>query len=209
MTGQRIKEGDSVLPGERLGVIEEFLPGDGTFQDEDDVIYASITGLVHIDMKERKISVEATTRKPVYPTRNDIVFGTIQHVTKKSAIVNIFQIEDQELPITFSGYLFIKNAAGGYIDQMRDIFAPGDIIIARVQQQADGLARLSTVGSKYGVIQASCSRCGEPLHLRGRQLECLDCGNYEKRKLSQNYGKSPSTESPPEKESPEEERSRK
>ncbi len=203
MTGQRIKEGDSVLPGERLGVIEEFLPGEGTFQDEDDVIYANITGLVHIDMRERKISVEATTRKPVYPTRNDIVFGNIQHVTKKSAIVNIFQIEDQECPVTFSGYLFIKNAAGGYIDQMRDIFAPGDVIIARVQQQADGMARLSTVGSRYGVIQASCSRCGEPLHLQGRRLECFECGNYEQRKLSQHYGKPPSAEPSEEKAPPE------
>jgi len=203
MTGQRIKDGDSVLPGERLGVIEEFLPGEGTFQDEDDVIYASITGLVHIDMKERKISVEATTRKPLYPTRNDVVFGIIQHVTKKSAIVNIFQIEDQECPVTFSGYLFIKNAAGGYIDQMRDLFAPGDIITARVQQHADGLAQLSTVGSRYGVIQASCSRCGEPLHLQGRRLECVECGNYEQRKLSQNYGKTPGSESSEENEKPE------
>jgi exosome complex component CSL4 len=203
MTGQRIKEGDSVLPGERLGVIEEFLPGEGTFQDEDDVIYATITGLVHIDMKERKISVEGTTRKPAYPTRNDIVFGFIQHVTKKSAIVNIFQIEDVECPVTFSGYLFIKNAAGGYIDQMRDLFAPGDMIIARVQHQTDGLARLSTVGSRYGVIQASCSRCGEPLHLRGRQLECIECGNYEKRKLSQNYGQLPSSTASKETPSPE------
>ncbi|MFX1564670.1 MAG: exosome complex RNA-binding protein Csl4 [Promethearchaeota archaeon] len=204
MTGQRIKEGDSVLPGERLGVIEEFLPGEGTFQDEDDVIYSSLTGRVHIDMKERKISVEATTRQPVYPTRNDVVLGVIQNVTKKSAIVSIFQIEDTECPITFSGYIFIKNAAGGYIDQMRDLFAPGDVIIARVQQQADGLARLSTVGSRYGVIQAYCSRCGEPLHLQGRQLECIECGNYEKRKLSQDYGKVPGVELNEEKPVPEE-----
>ena len=189
MTTQRIKEGDSVLPGERLGVIEEFLPGDGTFQDEDDVVYASITGIVHIDMKERKISVKATTRTPVYPKRNDVVLGEIQHVTKKSAIVNIFQIEDEPCPISFSGYLFITNTAGGYIEQMRDIFAPGDLIIARVQQQADGLARLSTVGSRFGVFHASCSRCGGPLHRQGRRLECAECGNFEERKLSQRYGK--------------------
>ena len=189
MTNQRIKEGDSVLPGERLGVIEEFLPGEGTFQDADDVVYASITGVVHIDMKERKISVEATTRIPVYPKRNDIVLGVIQHVTKKSAIVNIFQIGDDPCPISFSGYLFIKNSAGGYIEQMRDIFAPGDLIMARVQQQTEGLARLSTVGSRFGVFHASCSRCGGPLHKQGRRLECLDCGNFEERKLSQRYGK--------------------
>ena len=189
MKNQRIKEGDSVLPGERLGVIEEFLPGQGTFQDEDDVVYASVTGIVHIDMKERKISVEPTTRIPVYPKRNDIVLGVIQHVTKKSAIVNIFQINDEPCPISFSGYLFIKNSAGGYIEQMRDIFAPGDLVMARVQQQTDGLARLSTVGSRYGVFQASCSRCGGPLHKQGRRLECLECGNFEERKLSQQYGK--------------------
>jgi len=200
MTGQRIKEGDSVLPGVKLGVIEEFLPGEGTFQDEDDIIYASITGIVHIDMKERKISVESTTRKPVYPERNDIVLGFVQTVTKKSVIVNIFQIGDKECPVTFSGYLFIKNAAGGYIDQMRDLFAPGDLIIARVQQQADGLARLSTVGSRFGVLQANCSRCGEPLHLQGQRLECVDCGNYERRKLAQNYGKLPASETRIEKE---------
>lgn len=189
MTSQRVKEGDSVLPGSKLGVIEEYIPGDGTFQDEDDVIYASIIGIVHIDMKERKISVESTTRKPVYPDRNNIILGEVQHVTKKSAIVNIFQIEDDPCPVTFSGFLFIKNAAGGYIEQMRDLYAPGDLIIARVQQQADGLARLSTVGSRFGVFQASCSRCGEPLQLQGRQLECVECGNLERRKLSQNYGK--------------------
>ncbi len=139
-------------------------------------------------MKERKISVEATTRKPVFPERNDIILGEIQHVTKKSAIVNIFQIGDEKCPVTFSGYLFIKNASGGYIEQMRDIFIPGDFIIARVQQQTDGLARLSTVGSRFGVFQATCSRCGEKLHQQGRQLECTECGNFEKRKLSQKYG---------------------
>ncbi len=204
MTGQRIKDGDSVLPGKRLGVIEEFLPGEGTFQDEDDVIYANITGIVHIDMKERKISIDATTRKPIYPTRNDIVFGSIQQVTKKSLIVNIFQIENQECPVTFSGYLFIKNAAGGYIDQMRDLFAPGDIIIARVQRQTNGLAQLSTVGSRYGVLHASCSRCGEPLHLQGRRLECAECGNSEQRKLAQKYGKIPGSEPTVDKEKSEE-----
>lgn len=189
MSNQRIKDGDAVLPGDRLGVIEEFLPGDGTFQDEDDIIYSSVTGFVQIDMKERKISVAVTTHKPVYPKRNDVVLGEIQHVTKKSAIVNIFQIGDTFLPVTYSGYLFIKNTAGGYIEQMRDIFTPGDIIIARVQHQADGLARLSTVGSKFGVIHADCSRCGEALHLQGTRLECTECHNIESRKLSQKYGK--------------------
>jgi exosome complex component CSL4 len=188
MTNKRIKDGDHVLPGVRLGVIEEFIPGEGTYQDKDDAIYATITGYVRIDMKERKISVEAKTRTPIYPRKNDIVLGEIQNVSKKSAVVNIFKIGNEECPIHFTGFLYINNAASGYIDQMRDLYCPSDLIIARVQQTSDGMARLSTVGSRFGVFRASCSRCGEPLHQQGKQLECSECGNIERRKIAKAYG---------------------
>jgi exosome complex component CSL4 len=193
MANRRIKDGDHVLPGERLGVIEEFIPGAGTFQDQDDAIYANITGNVHINMKERKISVESTTRTPLYPQRNDIVFGEIQSVSKKSATINIFRIRDVPCPVPFSAFLYIKESVGGYVDQMQDLFAPGDIILARVQQQSEGLTHLSTVGSRFGVLRAYCSRCGEPLSLKGARLECPQCGNVEKRKLANSYGKGSDT----------------
>ncbi|MFX1474536.1 MAG: exosome complex RNA-binding protein Csl4 [Promethearchaeota archaeon] len=189
MTNKRIKDGDQVLPGDRLGVIEEFLPGPGTFQDQDDVIYASITGLVRIDMSERKIHIEAITRTPIFPQRNDIIIGDVQHVGKKAVIVNIFQVGGHYCPIPYSGSIYIKNAAAGYVEQMRDLFQPGDIIIARVQKQILGMARLSTVGPRLGVIHSSCSRCGQPLTLQNRRLVCTGCGNIEQRKLSKDYGK--------------------
>ena len=186
-----------MLPGDRLGVSEEYLPGDGTFQD-DDIIYACVTGNVDIDMKERKISVKQTTRKPIYPQRNDVVLGEIQHVSKKSAVVNIFRIGDQADPVAYSGFIFIKNAAGGYVEQMQDLFSPGDVIIARIQSQSDGRSRLSTVGTRFGVLHARCGRCGEPLYVQGRRLECFECGNIEDRKISSNYGKILSSEKPEE-----------
>jgi exosome complex component CSL4 len=189
MPNKRIKEGDQVLPGDRLGVIEEFLPGPGTFQDQDDVIYASITGLVRIDMSERKIHIEAITRTPIFPQRNDIIIGEVQHVGKKAVIINIFQVRGHHCPIPYSGSIYIKNAAAGYVEQMRDLFRPGDIVIARVQRQTLGMARLSTVGSRLGVIHSSCSRCGHSLALKNRRLVCSECGNVEQRKLSKDYGK--------------------
>jgi len=193
MTNRRIKDGDHVLPGERLGVIEEFIPGAGTFQDQDDAIYANVTGHVRINMKERKISVESTTRTPLYPQRNDIVLGEIQSVSKKSAAVNIFRLRDVPCAVPFSGFLYIKESVGGYVDQMQDLFAPGDVILARVQQQSEGLTHLSTVGSRFGVLRASCSRCGELLNLKGTRLECPQCGNTENRKLANSYGQVPDT----------------
>ncbi len=189
MPNKRIKDGDHVVPGDRLGVIEEFIPGPGTFQDQDDTIYASVTGLVRIDMSERKIHIEAITRTPVFPERNDIIIGEVQHVGKKAVIINIFQVRGIHCPIPYSGSVYIKNAAAGYVEQMRDLFRPGDVIIARVQKQTLGMARLSTVGPRLGVIHSSCSRCGHSLTHQNRRLTCNNCGNIEQRKLSKDYGK--------------------
>lgn len=189
VTSRRIKEGDYVLPGDRLGVIEEFIPGPGTFQGEDDAIYASIIGRVHIDMVERKISVRSPTGKPVYPRRNDVVIGEIDTVAKKAAMVNIFRIRDAFCPVPFSGSIYVKNATAGYVESMIDIFRPGDIVMARVLLQNIGIARLSTVGPRFGVIRAFCSKCGQTLLRRGNRLECPDCGNLERRKLSRGYGR--------------------
>ena len=187
--GQYIKEGDYVLPGDRLGVIEEFIPGPGTFQGDDDVIYASIVGRVHIDMIERRISIRSPMDKPVYPRRNDVVIGEIDTVAKKAAMVNIFRIRKAFCPVPFSGSIYVKNATAGYVESMIDLFRPGDIVMARVLLQDNGIARLSTVGPRFGVIRAFCSRCGQTLVRRGNRLECPDCGNLERRKLSKGYGR--------------------
>ena len=42
-TSKSTQSGDVVLPGDRLGVIEEFIPGLGTFEDEG-IIFATING---------------------------------------------------------------------------------------------------------------------------------------------------------------------
>ena len=48
------KSGRFISPGERLGVIEEFLPGQGTFI-ENGVIYASIVGMLLNDQLNKKV----------------------------------------------------------------------------------------------------------------------------------------------------------
>jgi exosome complex component CSL4 len=47
------KSGHLVLPGERLGVIEEFIPDSGTFV-KDGVIYSKIIGRSLVDLQNRK-----------------------------------------------------------------------------------------------------------------------------------------------------------
>ena len=45
------------IPGEEIAQIEEYLPGDNTYED-DDVIRATTVGNVHLDSSERLASVD-------------------------------------------------------------------------------------------------------------------------------------------------------
>ena len=50
------KTGHLVLPGERLGVIEEFIPDSGTYV-KDGVIYSKIVGRALMDLLSKRVSV--------------------------------------------------------------------------------------------------------------------------------------------------------
>ena len=50
------KSGHLVLPGERLGVIEEFIPDSGTYV-KDGVIFSKIVGRSLMDLQNRRVSV--------------------------------------------------------------------------------------------------------------------------------------------------------
>lgn len=50
------KTGRLVVPGERLGVIEEFIPDAGTFV-KDGVIYSKIIGRALVDLMNKRVSV--------------------------------------------------------------------------------------------------------------------------------------------------------
>jgi len=61
------KKSQFVLPGERLGVIEEFVPDSGTYV-KDGVIHSGVVGQVSFDLLNKRVSVhplvqEATVLK--------------------------------------------------------------------------------------------------------------------------------------------------
>ena len=53
-----IKNGAFVMPGDKLGIIEQYLLGKGTYEDNGE-IKSSVLGNVQIDSKMRTITVKA------------------------------------------------------------------------------------------------------------------------------------------------------
>ena len=52
-----MKDGEIVMPGDKLGIIEQYLPGYGTYDDEGD-IKSAVLGNVKINQKKKIISVK-------------------------------------------------------------------------------------------------------------------------------------------------------
>ncbi len=181
------KSGQVVVPGERLGVIEEFMPGPGTYV-ENGTIYASTTGRALIDVLDKQVSVFPKTRFPTFPRVGSIVLGQVLDVQSKVAVVRIFQVGKHSLSGFFSGILHVSDVSHRYIETMYDACKPGDIIRAKVVSDKNRTFHLSTREPDLGVVYAFCSRCGNILTYKKVQMRCLKCGKVEKRKTARDYG---------------------
>ena len=186
-----VKNGDLVLPGDYLGVIEEYLPGEGV-KEENGELYAIRAGRVKIDPEKMEISIEAVTDTPPLPQVGAVVIAKVIEVKPQAAIVQLIKIEgrnNREIATSKLAGIHISQVRNGYVEGMSSEFKIGDIVRARVIANEKSPIQLSTKGPDLGVIYALCSRCRAPLVRRGDKLVCPRCGHVETRKLSSLYRK--------------------
>jgi len=182
------KSGQLVVPGDKLGVIEEFEPGPGTYVEEG-TIYSLTTGRALMDVLNKKVSVYPGVRASGVPRVGSIVLGQVLEVQSKQATVRIFQVGNRVLSGFFSGLLHISDVSPRYVESMYDVCKAGDIIRAEVVSDKNRIFHLSTNERDLGVVYAFCSRCGNVLSLRKFRMRCPECDNLERRKPAQDYGK--------------------
>jgi exosome complex component CSL4 len=178
-----------VLPGDKLGVVEEFLPGIGTYEQEG-TIYSNFTGTARIDTRNKRVTVIPTTRVPELPKEGATVLASVTHVQEKMATVSIWKIDGRPLQNPFTAILHISSSSPRYERNMSEVCKAGDIILARVIDMTNRIPQLTTAGRGLGVVRGLCSRCGGVLALINRRLQCSSCGNFERRRLAEDYGKS-------------------
>ena len=64
------------IPGEKIASIEEYLPGDNTFEDNDS-IRATTIGEINLNSSERSASINRQTQITV-PKVGDIIIGVVE-----------------------------------------------------------------------------------------------------------------------------------
>ncbi len=186
------KSGHLVMPGERLGVIEEFVPDAGTYV-KDGVIYSKIVGRSLVDLQNRRVSVYPVVAGAVVPKVGTVVIGQVGNAQSDNVLVRIFRIGKKQLTGNFGGILHVSDVSDRYIDMISDAVKPGDIIRAKVISEKNQIFHLSTNDKNLGVIYAFCSRDGTLLEQQPQRfdLRCPKCGNIERRKIAPDYGKEP------------------
>jgi exosome complex component CSL4 len=188
MTESERKSGLFVVPGDRLGVIEEFTSGPGTYI-EDGIIHSKITGCTLLDMLNKQVSVYPLIEAATVPLVGNIVSGIVSDVKSKNAVLTIYQVGDKTLSGFFKGMLHISGVSHGYVDNMFNVCKSGDILKAKVISTANRSFFLSTADRDLGVTHTLCSLCGSEVEPDNRGLRCTQCGNIERRKISPDYGK--------------------
>jgi len=184
------KSGHLVVPGERLGVIEEFIPDSGTYV-KDGVIYSKIVGRALLDLLNKRVSVYPLVKGELFPKVSSVIVGQIGNAQSDNVLVRIFKLENKSLSGEFSGILHVSDVSDRYIDQMSDVCKPGDIVRAKVISGKNRIFHLSTNDKNLGIVYAFCSRCGTLLEPQRYELRCPKCGNTENRKMAPDYGKEP------------------
>ena len=182
-----MKEKRPVLPGEEVAVVEEFLPADGTFED-DGKVYAALMGELELDHDEKTATVKAINPL-VELEQGDLVFCAVTDVRNAMAICEVVAKEGKERNITgdTNGTIHISKLSTEYVQDVGRELRPSDIIRARVTQPRPSV-QLTTAGTHLGVVKALCRRCRAPLVRKDKGLWCNNCERAEMRKISDDYG---------------------
>lgn len=175
-----------VIPGDKIAVIEEFLP-DETCYEQDGSICSSVIGRVVTDTQKHKISVV-----PDHPhqtaKKGDVGIGRVEFVKNKMASVEIYRLEGRDVFPPTKATLHIWEVSHGFVKNMYEVARPGDWVRFRLTR-AGNFVDVGLVGDELGVIQAFCNHCGSELQLKRRNtLECPNCELIQPRITSRQYG---------------------
>lgn len=182
------QSGQFVIPGQKLGVIEEFIADSGTYVEEG-VIHSKSVGYVLMDHVNKKISVYAAAKNYNVPQVGAIVIGDATGVQISMANIRINMVGNRFISSHFSGLIHISDVSFKYTENIFDAFRPGDLVRAKVISDKNQTFHLSTKGDNLGVILAYCSHCGGILSLSRNELKCEECDYIERRKIALDYGK--------------------
>lgn len=175
-----------VVPGERVGVIEEFVKWDGIFE-VNGVLYSASLGFLE------KRGLEASVRpvkNPLLPMKTgDLAVGEIRSADRNNFNLLLTIMLRPRVALLIPPVHATMPKRGSNVGAR-----PSDLVIVKVESVENGVVTVTMEGSsELGVIRSICESCGSVLDRGvGYTLMCRRCGKiYLDKKLSSKYGWNP------------------
>lgn len=189
------KEKRIVVPGDEIGVIEEFLPKYNCYE-KDGIIISENWGEVKVDSKKHQVRVIPTQRIQKIQ-RGTVAIGYITEIRRQKANVTLIRFrfknerDFKDIKATFPASLHISNMSDRYTRSIHDGVRPGDYVICKIISTNPDY-RISLTGSReLGVIHAACFVCGAEVNrvVKRNLVRCNSCGATQNRILGNEFGK--------------------
>ena len=187
----------SVLPGDKLGSLSDYIPGTGTYCEGGE-IYSALWGCVNVGVNgdQKEISVfhkglvnhdEERPRKMMVPKVNSRVTAKITNTNSRFCKADIIAVESQHLLQPFHGILRKEDVRATEKDSvdLYKSYRPSDIISARVIALGDAQSySLSTAENELGVVHAVGEGHVPMVPVSWCQMQCPKTGKLEHRKVA-------------------------
>jgi len=180
----------TALPGDKLAVSEEYLPGLNVYDDSGQ-LRSLVVGTVQRDQRKMEISVRPAVKAGTLKV-GDVVTGQVEAAAASTGSIRIYYVNETPTDKGFTATLMLRSREGGRGARGAPPVKLGDIVRCKVQSLVNGIIHLSVDENETGVVFAFCGNCGRPMQRGGaNRAKCDECGNVEERKLAADFGKVP------------------
>jgi exosome complex component CSL4 len=169
-------------PGEKIASIEEYLPGENTFEDND-LIRATTIGNVNLDSTERLASINSQTQITV-PKVGDIIIGVVEANLPSMIAIMMKYVNGKKVVADLECICVTRHL------RKKNVALAKDVVKAKIISHINGTIHASIDSQELGVLFTKCRKCfGTVVKMRDA-VKCKDCTWIDDRKLSSDFGKS-------------------
>ena len=173
---------NSVLPGDKIAIIEEYGPGNNTY-DDDEVVRSTVVGDGNVNKKEHTVNVK-NSKTTSFPQSDDIVIGTVEAVMGSMIIVLVQYINSKLVKSRVECICSTVNI------RKRNIALVKDLVKIKILGTLNGAIHATMDNPDLGVLFTKCRKCGKGVKPLRDIIKCVECGWTDDRKLSSDFLKS-------------------
>jgi len=159
---------NSVLPGDKIAVIEEYEAGNNAC-DDGHIVRSTVIGESEIDQKERIVNVknQSTTSNP---EKGDSVIGNVEAVMGSMIAVMINYINSKPVKAQVECICATRSI------RKKNVALVKDLVKLKIIGHLNGAIHATMQDPELGVLFTKCRKCGIDVNPLRDIVKCVECG---------------------------------